>query len=216
MFNKLIFTSAVAFLFCFTSPSNADWVLDFGPGLDGGVSSFQFTADAGTVDVNHNTGHTWTTSGVDTSFPPQTATIRYEFPSLINELTGGIVNYPNAPIRFDVPLASNSSEGVFSVVGTAERASGAIYTFTNDSGGTPDDPNGDFEWITSITLADLAADDIVALNFEISYDFTGGFGFDQTFTFGGAGGLIAAPEPTSAAMIGCALVGLVARRRRKV
>ena len=115
MFNKLIFTSAVAFIFCFTAPSKADWVMDFGPGLDGGVTNFSFTPGSnfsGTLDVNHNTGHTWTTTGVDTSFPDETATIRYEFPSLINEITGGIVNHPNAPITFEVPLASNSSEGV--------------------------------------------------------------------------------------------------------
>ena len=64
-------------------------------------------------------------------------------------------------------------------------------------------------------MADLAADDIVALNFEITYDHVSGVGLNQIFTFGGPGGLIAAPEPTSAAMIGCALVGLIARRRRK-
>lgn len=218
MINKLIFTSTVALLFCFTAPSKADWVMDFGPGLDGGVTNFSFTPGSnftGTLDVNHNTGHTWTTTGKNLD-PDKKAIIRYEFPSLLNEyLDGGIVNYPNAPLKLSVPLASNSNEGVFSIVGTAERASGASYTFTNDSGGTPGDPNGDFEWVTSITLADLADDDIVALNFEITYDFVSGPGLNQTFTFGGAGGLIATPEPTSAAMIGCALLGLIARRRRK-
>ncbi|MGY8750145.1 MAG: PEP-CTERM sorting domain-containing protein, partial [Pirellulales bacterium] len=120
-------------------------------------------------------------------------------------------------ITISVPLSSDANEGTFFIVGTAERVSGQTYTFTDDSGGTPGDPNGDFEWITSISMADLVTDDIVALNFEILFDYTGivQAGTDQTFTFGGPGGLVAAPEPTSAAMIGCALVGLIARRRRR-
>ncbi|MDB4372213.1 PEP-CTERM sorting domain-containing protein [Mariniblastus sp.] len=214
MINKLIFSLAFAILLCFTSQSKADWVMDFGPGLSSAVSSFSMTPGAnftGTLDINHSTGHTWTTTGV-AGDPDKKVNIRYEFPSLIPKI--GPFS-PEEVVSFAVPLASNSSEGVFSIVGTAERASGASYTFTNDSGGTPNDPNGDFEWITSITMTDLQADDIVALNFEITYDFGSGPGLDQTFTFGGPGGLIAAPEPTSAAMIGCALVGLIARRRRK-
>jgi hypothetical protein len=215
MIIKLIFSSAFAILLCFTSQSRADWVMDFGPGLAGGISNFSFTQGTnftGVLTENHTSGHQWVLDG-RTGDPDKKANIRYEFPSLFNELTGG--SDSDDFVRFSVPLASNSSEGVFFVVGTAERASGGSYTFTNDSGGTPGDPNGDFEWITGITMADLAADDIVALNFEITFDYVSGPGLNQSFTFGGPGGLIAAPEPTSAAMIGCALVGLIARRRRK-
>ncbi|MDB4371241.1 PEP-CTERM sorting domain-containing protein [Mariniblastus sp.] len=222
MFIKLVFSSAFAILLCFTSQSKADWVMDFRPGLalgTNGIDSFSFEAGTnftGSLNVNHTTGHTWKLNGV-VGDPDRTAIIRYEFPSLLTKLAG------SAPVRnldkfvsFAAPLTSDSSEGVFSIVGTAERVSGGSYTFTNDSGGTPGDPNGNYEWVTGITIADLAADDIVALNFEITFDKgAGNFGFDQEFTFGGPSGLIAAPEPTSAAMIGCALVGLIARRRRK-
>ena len=213
MIIKLIFSSAFAILLCFTSQSKADWVMDFGPGLSSGISNFSFTQGTnftGVLTTNHTTGHTWNLNGF-TGDPDKKANIRYEFD---NGLFEQIPDHPDN-VRLSVPLASNSSEGEFFVVGTAERASGGSYTFTNDSGGTPGDPNGNFEWTTSITMADLAADDIVALNFEITFDYSGGLGFEQVFTFGGPGGLIAAPEPTSAAMIGCALVGLIARRRRK-
>ncbi|MDE0938258.1 MAG: hypothetical protein OSA89_20315, partial [Mariniblastus sp.] len=206
MIIKLIFSSAFAILLCFTSQSKADWVMDFGPGLSSGISNFSFTQGTnftGVLATNHTTGHTWNLNGF-TGDPDKKANIRYEFPSLFNQLTKG--SDADDFVRFSVPLASNSSDGEFFVVGTAERASGGSYTFTDDSGGTPGDPNGNFDWITGITMADLAADDIVALNFEITYDFVNGPGLSQTFTFGGPGGLVAAPEPTSAAMIGCALV----------
>ena len=217
MINKLGFSLAIAFLLCFTSQSKADWYIDFaaGSGLSEHVTNFSFNPGAnftGTLGINHATGHTWTTNGVGGQ-PDSKATIRYEFQSLYDLIQPSV---PGDLVSFAVPLASDSSEGVFSIVGTAEREFGGSYTFTNDSGGTPLDPNGDFEWITGITLADLAADDIVALNFEITFDYGGGVGLDQVFTFGGPKGLTAAPEPTSAVMIGCALVGLVARRRRKV
>ena len=227
MIIKIIFSSAFAILLCFTSHSKADFVMDFGPGLAPEIisgGSFSFTGGESvetpsrpnSLVTNHTTGHVWTLSAV-AGDQNRTATIRYEFPSLFNAIQGsGPVGHPDAFVDFSVPLASSSSEGVFSLVGTAERVSGASYTFTNDSGGTPDDPNGDFLWVTSITMADLAADDIVALNFDITFEKTvGNTGLSQQFTFGGPGGLIAAPEPTSAAMIGCALVGLIARRRRK-
>ena len=193
--------------------------MDFGPGLSGDITTFSFTEDPptgpgmtpGVVTENHTSGHQWVVDGKPGD-PNRTANIRYEFPSL-NRFGGR----PSDFVRFSVPLASNANEGTFFIVGTAERVSGQTYTFTDDSGGTPGDPNGDFEWITSITTADLAADDIIALNFDIIFDYTGVVlaGADQTFTFGGPGGLVAAPEPTSAAMIGCALVGLIARRRRR-
>lgn len=213
MINKTLLALSLLTLISLGSQAKADWYMDFGPGLSSEVSSFSMTPGAnftGTLDINHTTGHTWTTTGL-TGDPDKKVNIRYEFPSLSNLI---LPNVPTDFVRFAVPLSSNSSEGVFFVVGTAERASGGSYTFTNDSGGTPSDPNGDFEWITSLTVADLATDDIVALNFEITYDFVTGPGLNQTFKFGGPGGLIAAPEPTSAAMIGCALIGLIARRRR--
>jgi len=216
MINKTFLALSLLILGGLGSQAEADWVMDFGPGLSSEVTSFSLLPGSnftGALDTNHTTGHTWTLDGAALD-PDRTANIRYEFPSLVSILSAQGAG-ANQLLKFAVPLGSNSSDGVFSVVGTAERVSGGSYTFTDDSGGTPDDPNGDFEWITSITMADLAADDIVALNFEITYDFTGGLGFPQTFTFGGPGGLIAAPEPTSAAMIGCALVGLIARRRRK-
>ena len=193
--------------------------MDFGPGLSGDITTFSFTEDPptgpgmtpGVVTENHTSGHQWVVDGKPGD-PERTANVRYEFPSL-NRFGGG----PDDVITISVPFSSNANEGTFFIVGTAERVSGQTYTFTDDSGGTPGDPNGDFQWITSITLADLAADDIIALNFDIIFDYTGIVlaGADQTFTFGGPGGLVAAPEPTSAAMIGCALVGLIARRRRR-
>ncbi len=222
MFIKLIFSSAFAILLCFTSQSKADWLMDFGPtGLSFKMDQNDFSFDpgsnfTGTLVTDHTAGHSWTLTGRDLD-PDRTADIRYEFPSLLNNLDPNSIGNPNAPVSFWVNLDSDSNEGTFSLVGTAERASGGSYTFTNDSGGTPDDPNGNFGWVTDLTLSDLAADDITALNFEITFDYADGGtpGLDQTFTFGGPGGLIAAPEPTSAAMIGCALIGLIARRRRK-
>ena len=224
MSTRLVFSSALAILLCFTTQSKADWVMDFGPGLSGDITTFSFTEDPptgpgmtpGVLTENHTSGHQWVVDGKPGD-PVRTANIRYEFSSLFNKIKGVAGADPNTLVQFSVPLASNANEGTFFIVGTAERASGQTYTFTDDSGGTPGDPNGDFEWRTSLSMADIASDDIIALNFDISFDYTGVVlaGLDQTFTFGGPGGLVAAPEPTSAAMIGCALVGLIARRRRR-
>ena len=68
---------------------------------------------------------------------------------------------------------------------------------------------------TTRTMQQLQTNDIDAVEWTVSYSGGGTLGFKNDFTFGNSLGLIAAPEPTSAAMIGCALIGLVARRRRR-
>lgn len=209
MINKIIISTVVLGLLSFGNRVNADWVMDFGPGLSDYNTSFAFTGD-GTKVVDHTNGHSVTFTG-----PPavQTATIRYEFPSLYNWIKDG--SELTDEVRFSFDLATVQPEANFFFTGTAERASGGAndVTFASEFFTTP--TSGNFEYLTGLTIADIQSDDITALEFDINFFFTNGPGLNNTFTFGGSNGLVAAPEPTSAAMIGCALIGLVARRRRK-
>jgi len=209
MINKILLSTFFLGLILLGNQAKADWVIDFGPGLNSGVTSFSFTGD-GTKVVDHVNGHTATFTG-----PPavQSATIRYEFDGLYRWISNG--SDATDEVRFSFDLATSQPEANFFFQGTAERASGGAndVNFASEFFTAP--TSGNFEYLTGLTIADIQSDDITALEFDINFFFTSGPGLNNTFTFGGSNGLVAAPEPTSAAMIGCALIGLVARRRRK-
>lgn len=220
MINKILLSALLVGLLSFGSQAKADWVMDFGPstanpiadGLADSITGFSFTGD-GSRSVNHISGHSVAfnhTSGTAV----QSATIRYEFPSLYTELAPG--SDADDLVRFSFDVKTLQPESQFLLQGSVERASGgANYAVGSEIFFTNDNVDGNYEFLSDLTIADILADDVVALEFNITSIFTGGPGFDNVFTFGGANGLVAAPEPTSAAMIGCALVGLIARRRRK-
>ena len=214
MINKTLFSALFIGSLLFGSQAKADWVMDFGPsGLSSGITSFSFTGE-GSKTVDHTNGHSVVFDSVS-PFQVQSAVIRYEFPSLYNQLIIGSDATDEVRFEFDFGMTNPESQFVFQ--GFVERASGGAAESIGALNFTAgDNASGNTTFFTGLTIGDIQADDVTSLEFSILS--IGPFlpnGDANTFTFGGPNGLVAAPEPTSAAMIGCALVGLIARRRRR-
>jgi hypothetical protein len=156
-----------------------------------------------------------------------TATITYSFTNGLRSLFPGSytgASKQSTPVLFHIPIfLKNVTEGTFTV-----SASQFFNSGTPNPVVTPISPSGTsnsmLEINTGKTIGGLETNDLTAIQFNFEY--TGSFlGLsDQTMILGGGSGVnpggrvgsfTAIPEPTSAAMIGCALVGLIARRRRK-
>lgn len=154
-----------------------------------------------------------------------TATITYSFTNGLRSLFANSYTPVTSatPVKFHIPIfLKNVTEGTFAV------SASQFFTDSVDNSNTIISPdassNSMLEINTGKTIGGLEANDLTAIQFNFQY--TGSFlGLsDQTMVLGGGSGVnpggrvgsfTAIPEPTSAAMIGCALVGLVARRRRK-
>lgn len=217
MIKNLAFLCASLFvLTIFSSQSNADYIVDFtGVGLHPKVSkSINTGSYTGTSFVQSNANNIFF-SATDTG-GSKTASVRYDFTNGLNDFLGGLKHsQSNLLVRFEVAMDTNirSAGGAITVTGryfNSGSSTGTVFsTLTNP------DSVGRQVMYTDRTMGELQTNDIDAVEWTVSYNGAGSIGFQNDFTFGSSGGLIAAPEPTSAAMIGCALVGLVARRRRK-
>ena len=217
---KRFFSSAVVFAvaFAFISQAKADYIVDFtGAGLHPKVTrsivNGGFSGPDASVSTNPNS-LVFTTNHTGAS---RTGSVRYDFDTGLNDFLGGLAfSQATEPVRFEVAMATTLQfgHGNFAITGRyfeSGSSAGTVFSsFVNqDSGGAR------VIMETDVTMADLQVTDIDAVEWTVAY--TGGntAGLTSSFTFGNSSGLIAAPEPTSAAMIGCALVGLIARRRRK-
>ncbi|MDE0938177.1 MAG: PEP-CTERM sorting domain-containing protein, partial [Mariniblastus sp.] len=146
-----------------------------------------------------------------------TGSVRYDFDNGLNDFLGGLTySLPSSEVRFEVAMDSTiaPSGGNFVVTGRYfESGSGTGTVFSTLT--SPSSGGSRVVMYTGVTMNDLQTTDIDAVEWTVSFGGGGNIGLQNVFTFGNSNGLIAAPEPTSAAMIGCALVGLIARRRRK-
>jgi hypothetical protein len=218
---KRFFSAAVVFAvaFALNSQAKADYIVDFtGAGLHPNVSrsinNGGFSGPDASVITNPNslvfeTNHT--------GGPDRTGSVRYDFDNGLKDFLGGLVySKATAPVRFEVAMDTRLQfgHGNFAITGRyfeSGSSAGTVFSsFVN-----PDSGGARVIMETDVTMADLQVTDIDAVKWTVAY--TGGFttGLTSSFIFGNSSGLIAAPEPSSAAMIGCALVGLIARRRRK-
>ena len=222
---KKFLSAGVVFLVTLApiSELKADYIVDFTPdGLHPNVTRSivvgDFTgtnpASAGSSLVTSSSNLLWVAEDGGT----RTGSVRYDFANGLNDFLGGLTDSkPFSLVRFEVAMDTtirSSASGQFTITGryfdTGATTGTVFSTLTNvQSGGQRVVMN------TTRTMQDLQTNDIDAVEWTISYSGGGSLGFKNDFTFGNSLGLIAAPEPTSAAMIGCALVGLVARRRRK-
>ena len=224
---KKFLSAGVVFLVTLASISElkADYIVDFTPdGLHPNVTRSivvgDFTgtnpASAGSSLVTSSSNLLWVAEDGGT----RTGSVRYDFANGLNDFLGGLTySQPNLLVRFEVAMDTTirslaGGGGQFTITGRifdTGATTGTVFSTltTVQSGGQRVVMN------TTRTMQDLQTNDIDAVEWTISYSGGGSLGFKNDFTFGNSLGLIAAPEPTSAAMIGCALVGLVARRRRK-
>ena len=225
MIKKLSLSFLICVLvFVFSSQANADFVtMDFVTGTNPNVTRTIVGGDftgtspgAGSYRVTSASDILWVAEDGGT----RTGSVRYDFGNGLNDFLGGLTySQPNLLVRFEVAMDTTirslaGGGGQFTITGrifdTGATTGTVFSTLTNvQSGGQRVVMN------TTRTMQDLQTNDIDAVEWTISYSGGGSLGFKNDFTFGNSLGLIAAPEPTSAAMIGCALVGLVARRRRK-
>jgi len=211
----------VSALFCvltfvFSAQARADFVtMDFVSGLDPSLTRTINAGDfTGTSSITSNANNIFF-SATDTG-PAKTASVRYDFTNGLNDFLGGLTySQPNLLVRFEVAMDTDirSAGGAYTITGryfNSGSTTGTVFsTLTSPSS------SGRIVMNTDRTMGELQTNDIDAVEWTVSYNGAGSIGFQNDFTFGSSAGLIAAPEPTSAAMIGCALVGLVARRRRK-
>ncbi|MDB4461626.1 PEP-CTERM sorting domain-containing protein [bacterium] len=219
MIKKFLFAATVfSVALVSISQAKADYIVDFtGAGLHPSVSrsivNGGFSGPDASVTTNPNS-LVFTTNHTGAS---RTGSVRYDFDNGLNDFLGGLnASKPFSLVRFEVAMATSLQfgHGNFAITGRyfeSGSSAGTVFSsFVN-----PDSGGARVIMETDVTMADLQVTDIDAVEWTVAY--TGGntAGLTSSFTFGNSSGLIAAPEPTSAAMIGCALVGLIARRRRK-
>ena len=227
MFRKILSASVVLLaVLSLSSQSKADYIVDFtsaglNPSVTRSIVVGNFTGTnpglPGSSLVTSSSNLLWVAEDGGT----RTGSVRYDFTNGLYDFLGGPKTYPqpnpNSFVRFEVAMDTtirSGASGQFTITGRyfdAGATTGTVFsTLTNvQSGGQ----NVVME--TTRSMQDLATTDIDAVEWTISYSGGGSLGFKNDFRFGNSLGLIAAPEPTSAAMIGCALLGLVSRRRRK-
>ena len=217
MIKTFISVSTLAFVtLILSAPSNADYIVDFtAAGLHPKVTKTINAGDfTGTSFVQSNSSNILFSA---TDFNGvQSGSVRYDFTNGLNDFLGGLQHsQANLLVRFEVAMdtAVQSAGGAFTVTGryfNSGSSTGTVFSTL-----TSPDSIGRQVMFTDRTVGELQTNDIDAVEWTVTYNGAGTIGFQNNFTFGSTAGLIAAPEPTSAAMIGCALVGLVARRRRK-
>jgi hypothetical protein len=204
-----------------SSQAKADYIVDFtGAGLHPGVTRTinggDFTgtsAGSGSYRLVNSSNIFWSAEDGGT----RTGSVRYDFTNGLNDFLGGLAaSKPFSLVRFEVAMDTTirTAGGQYTITGRyfdSGASVGTVFsTLTNvQSAGQRVVMN------TTRTMQQLQTNDIDAVEWTVSYSGGGTLGFKNDFTFGNSLGLIAAPEPTSAAMIGCALIGLVARRRRR-
>ena len=216
--NLNIYSLFCVLLFTFSGQANADFVImDFVSGLNPNVTKTINNGNfTGTSTVTSNANNIFF-SATDTN-GPQTASVRYDFNNGLFDFLGGLTySQATSPVRFEVAMDSNVAftGGDFTVTGRYFNSGSSTGTVFSGPLTSPTS-TGRLVMFTDRTMGELQTNDIDAVEWTVSFSGGGNAGLTNTFTFGSTAGLIAAPEPTSAAMIGCALVGLVARRRRKV
>ncbi|MDA7925693.1 PEP-CTERM sorting domain-containing protein [bacterium] len=223
MIKKFLFAATVfSVALVSISQSRADYIVDFtGAGLHPSVTRTIVVGDftgtnpaiPGSSLVTSSSNLLWVAEDGGT----RTGSVRYDFNNGLNDFLGGLnASKPFSLVRFEVAMDTTirSGGGQYSITGryfdTGATTGTVFSTLSNvQSGGQRVVMN------TTRTMQQLQTNDIDAVEWTISYSGGGSVGFKNDFQFGNSLGLIAAPEPTSAAMIGCVLVGLVARRRRK-
>lgn len=204
-------------LFTFSTQARADFVtMDFVSGLNPDVTrTINDGSFTGTSSITPNASNIEFTATSDGA--THTGSVRYDFDYGLFHFLGGLQSsQANLLVRFEVAMDSNVAftGGDFTVTGryfNSGSSTGTVFSTLTSPSST-----GRLAMFTDRTMGELQTNDIDAVEWTVSFSGGGNAGLNNTFTFGSTAGLIAAPEPTSAAMIGCALVGLVARRRRKV
>lgn len=213
----------VSALFCvvllaFSGQARADFVtMDFvsgtNPLVTRTINTGSFTGTSSIVANASNLEFNAVSDGLT-----HTGSVRYDFNNGLFDFLGGLTySQATSPVRFEVAMDSNVAftGGDFTVTGRYFNSGSSTGTVFSGPLTSPTS-TGRLVMFTDRTMGELQTNDIDAVEWTVSFSGGGNAGLTNTFTFGSTAGLIAAPEPTSAAMIGCALVGLVARRRRKV
>jgi len=223
MIKTFISVSTLAFVtLILSAPSNADYIVDFtAAGLHPDVSKTinNISMGSGGSSVVTNPSNISFTA-IDTE-GVQSASVRYDFANGLNSFLGGLQYSESfSLVRFEVAMDTSfqtaaASGPAFSVTGRYFNSGSSTGTTFSTLNFTPSSTPGIQVMYTDRTMGELQTNDIDAVEWTVTYNGAGTIGFSNNLTFGSTAGLIAAPEPTSAAMIGCALVGLVLRRRRK-
>jgi hypothetical protein len=221
MIKKLSLSSMICvLLFAFSGQTNADFVtMDFVSGINTNVTRSivdgGFTGSDATVDDTNPNFIAFTTNHTGAS---RTGSVRYDFNNGLNDFLGGLTySQSSSKVRFEVAMRTDLEfgHGDFAITARYFESGAGVGTVFGSTLVNPNSGGARIIMETNVTMADLQTTDIDAVEWTIAY--TGGntAGLTSSLVFGNNNGLIAAPEPTSAAMIGCALIGLVAGRRRR-